>query len=104
MFLLHASVRHPCGSLCQDRSETIAGLSRQPCCSGLTELPEDLQVGGEIEVAGTGLRGLPESLRHVRLTWDEVEVDERIAFTPEALTAREILDEPDKDRRRMMIG
>jgi hypothetical protein len=31
-------------------------------------------------------------------------VDERIAFTPEALTARKILDEPDKDRRRMMIG
>jgi hypothetical protein len=73
-------------------------------CSGLTELPEDLQVGGEIKVAGTGLRGLPESLRHVRLTWDEVDVDKRIAFTPEALTAREILDEPDKDRRRMMIG
>jgi hypothetical protein len=53
-----------------------------------------LQVGGEIEVAGTGLRGLPESLRHVRLTWDEVGVDERIAFTPEALTAREILESP----------
>jgi hypothetical protein len=62
-----------------------------------------LLVGGEFEVAGTGLRGLPESLRHVGLTWDEVEVDERIAVTPEALTARERLDEPDKDRRRMTI-
>jgi hypothetical protein len=73
-------------------------------CSGLAELPDDLHVGAEMEVAGTRLRSLPESLRHVRLTWDEVEVDERVALTPEVSTAREILDEPDDDRRRVMVG
>jgi hypothetical protein len=37
-------------------------------CSGLTQLPEDLFVGEELEITGTGIRELPESLRHVRLT------------------------------------
>jgi hypothetical protein len=55
----------------------VGGRLNLSGCSGLADWPHDLHVGGEIEVAGAGLPGLPESLRHVRLTRDEVEVDER---------------------------
>ncbi|WP_435018283.1 DUF6745 domain-containing protein [Tundrisphaera sp. TA3] len=72
-------------------------------CVGLTELPEGLQVGSWIEIANTGITSLPDSLIGVNLRWRGVPIDERIAFHPEAIEVREILDEPNAERRRVLL-
>jgi hypothetical protein len=72
-------------------------------CPQLTALPEGLSVREWIDVGGNGLTGLPDSLHGVSLRWHGVEVDERIAFHPELLTPEEVLQEPNAERRRVML-
>jgi hypothetical protein len=72
-------------------------------CTNLRELPEGLVVTSWIDVAGTRIRSLPPSLRGVQLRWRGVAVDERIAFSPELITADEILAEPNAERRRVLL-
>lgn len=72
-------------------------------CSGIGSLPEGLEVSGWIDVAGTQLRSLPDGLQGAPLRWRGVAVDERIAFRPEQLTAREALAERNAEIRRVMI-
>src|SRR5262249_52324588 len=72
-------------------------------CPRLRQLPPGLCVREWLDVAGSGLTGLPESLRSADLRWRGVRVDERIAFHPERLTGEEVIHEPNAERRRIMM-
>jgi len=71
-------------------------------CVRLRALPR-LRVRQWLDVANTGLRGLPQSLRGVQLRWRGVDIDERIAFRPEELQVNDILGERNAERRRVML-
>lgn len=72
-------------------------------CDQLHSLPGHLSVGLWIDVGGSGLRALPGHLQNVGLRWRGVIVDERIAFRPETITAKEISNEPNAELRRVKI-
>ena len=72
-------------------------------CTNLRELPDGLLVTSWVDVAGTKIRALPESLKGIQLRWRGVTVDERVAFRPELITADEILAEPNAERRRVLL-
>jgi hypothetical protein len=73
-------------------------------CRSLTSLPEDLRVGGPIEVAGSGLRDVPPRLaRSARLLWRGVIVPPEVVFRPETLTPEQILGQPNAELRRVML-
>jgi hypothetical protein len=73
-------------------------------CEALRSLPEDLDVGGPLEVAGSGLRDLPDRLfRSVRLLWRGVVVPPEVIFRPGTLTPERILGERNAELRRVML-
>lgn len=72
-------------------------------CVNLNELPEGLQISGWLDLAGSGLRSLPDSLAKVALRWRGVPVDARIAFDPESITVAEVLAEANAERRRVLL-
>lgn len=72
-------------------------------CANLTNLPANLEVTSTIELANSGLTGLPEGCKDVTLRWRDVEVDERVAFHPEAIAANEVLNERNIELRRVML-
>ncbi len=90
-------MRWPDDALIEVESLNLAG------CVQLGTVPEYVLVSGEVDIANTGLRDLPPTLRHCRFAWNGVPVDERIAFRPETITAEEILEEDNAERRRVML-
>jgi hypothetical protein len=72
-------------------------------CPRLTALPDGLRVTGWIDVAGSGLTRLPKASRGVELRWRGVPIDERLAFRPETITPHEVIDEPNVERRRVLL-
>ncbi len=73
-------------------------------CPSLTTLPEDLSLGGPIEVAGSGLRELPERLaRTASLLWRGVVVPPDVVFRPESLTPEQILGQRNAELRRVIL-
>jgi hypothetical protein len=73
-------------------------------CSALRSIPEDLEVGGPIEIAGSGLVDLPERLlRSARLLWRGAVVSAAVVFRPESLTHDQILGERNAELRRLML-
>jgi hypothetical protein len=72
-------------------------------CANICELPPGLQVSSWIDLAGTGITSLPESLEGVGLRWRGVTIDVRIAFRPEEINAREVLDETNAELRRVKL-
>lgn len=72
-------------------------------CVQLAEIPEGISVTTWVDVGGSGISSLPPSLYGASLRWRGVRVDERIAFHPEQLTAREALAEKNAELRRVMI-
>ncbi len=72
-------------------------------CVGIRELPERLEVTSWIDVGGTPITRLPTALRGVGLRWRGVTVDERIAFSPDEITAVEVLAEPNAELRRVKM-
>jgi len=71
-------------------------------CVNLKELPEEIEITGWVEVAGSGLTGLPRG--HAGgVRWRGVFVDERVAFRPETITAAEVLQEQNAELRRVML-
>jgi Domain of unknown function (DUF6745) len=71
-------------------------------CAGLSELPVGVSITGTLEVAGSGLTARPPDCTGT-LRWRGVVVDDRIAFHPETITAREVLAEGNTERRRIML-
>jgi hypothetical protein len=72
-------------------------------CTRLTRLPNDLVVNTSIALADSGLTELPPGCKGAKLRWHDVEIDERIAFHPETITAQEIISEPNVELRRVMM-
>lgn len=72
-------------------------------CAGLTALPEGLRVTSWIDVADTSIQALPASLKNARLRWRGIPIDERIAFRPETIRVAEVLNEPNVERRRVLM-
>jgi hypothetical protein len=72
-------------------------------CTGIAALPDGLTVGSWLDLAHTGIRSLPASLSGVRLRWRGVPIDERIAFRPHTITAREVLNEQNAELRRVLL-
>ena len=72
-------------------------------CSSLVELPLGMRLRGSIELADSGLRALPWSLRSARLLWRGVPVTEDIAFAPEKITIADILGERNAALRQVLL-
>jgi hypothetical protein len=72
-------------------------------CGNLRALPEGLRVNTWVEVADSGLTALPASMAHTQVRWRGVPIDARIAFHPETITAAEVLDERNAERRRVLL-
>src|SRR5215813_3251169 len=72
-------------------------------CINLNELPEGLRVTSWLDLANSGIKSLPASIKGARLRWRGVSIDERIAFRPETITATEILAEKNAELRRVLL-
>jgi len=72
-------------------------------CVQLGKIPENISVSGWLDIGGTGITSLPSGLQGAPLRWRGVRIDERIAFHPEQLSAREALAEKNAERRRVLI-
>lgn len=72
-------------------------------CSNLETLPQDLMISSWVDVADSGVTQLPSSLDGLQVRWRGVVVEPRIAFQPETITAREVLDERNAEVRRVMM-
>jgi hypothetical protein len=72
-------------------------------CMNLTSLPDDIRIRSWIDVANSGLRTLPGSLRSVRILWRGMQVSSRVAFDPESITVDEILEETNLTMRRLLL-
>ncbi len=72
-------------------------------CTNIGQLPTWLSVSSWIDLADTGIRELPRNLADCALRWKGVPIDERIAFQPESIHGREILDVENAELRRVML-
>ncbi len=72
-------------------------------CTGLKALPEGLEVGSWMEIANTGITSLPASMAGVNLRWRGVPIDDRIAFRPDSIEVKEVLEEQNAGRRRVLL-
>lgn len=72
-------------------------------CSNLHRLPEGLRVSGWIDIGGSSITSLPQSLQNAPLRWRGVPVTHGIAFEPHRITAKQVLDEKNAELRRVMM-
>lgn len=72
-------------------------------CARLREIPSGVHVHAWIDIGGTGIDSLPESLHGVGLRWRGVTVTPQVAFFPETLKAADALAEANAEVRRVMI-
>ncbi len=73
-------------------------------CPNIQELPEGIRVRLSVEVAGSGLRGLPWSLRSTTVRWRGVPVSDRIAFgEPNDFTLEDVTRERNLTMRRVLL-
>jgi hypothetical protein len=92
-----------CSRLCSLPRELWVSRLDITDCVNLAQLPNGVHVSREIEIANTGLTGLPPSLADVRLLWRGVPIAHRIAFEPESITISEILAESNSELRRVLL-
>jgi hypothetical protein len=95
-------------SECQSLTELPRGLGQLRTlnlrgCTNLRSLPGDMRVHSWIEVADSGIEGLPQSLESAQVVWRGVRVSDRIAFHPDTITVREILRETNVELRRVLL-
>jgi len=72
-------------------------------CRQIDRIGEGVKVQSWIDIGGTRIGSLPESLRSVSLRWRGVTISPQIAFFPETLSGRQILGEANTELRRVMI-
>lgn len=72
-------------------------------CTNITSLPDTLEITSMIEIAESSIRELPPKCKSVTVRWADVEIDERIAFHPEQITAQEILETTNIELRRVKL-
>ena len=71
-------------------------------CPQITEIPASTVIRSVLEMAHSGLRGLPANLP-VRLHWEGVHINERLAFYPETISGQDVLREDNLELRRIML-
>lgn len=72
-------------------------------CGRIDEVPPGVQVRAWIDVGGTRIESLPETLQGVGLRWRGVAVTPQIAFFPETLKSADVLAEKNAEVRRVLI-
>jgi hypothetical protein len=72
-------------------------------CERISTIPSGIQVRSWIDVGGTAICSLPESLSGVALRWRGVAVNAQIAFFPETLKVTDVVAERNAELRRVMI-
>jgi len=72
-------------------------------CENLQHLPDALTVTSHIELADSGLTGLPVGCQQTELRWKDVIINEWVAFHPEQISAQDILNERNIELRRVML-
>jgi hypothetical protein len=72
-------------------------------CVQISEIPNGIEVSSWVDIGGSGVTHLPQGLYGAPLRWRGVRVNERIAFHPEQLTAKEVIAEKNAELRRVMI-
>jgi hypothetical protein len=72
-------------------------------CERLSSVPEGVQIRSWIDLGGTAIRSLPESLSRISLRWRGVAVNAQIAFFPETLRVADVLNEKNSELRRVMM-
>lgn len=80
----------------------IADLNVQNC-TNLASLPAGLKVTSTIELADSGLSSLPSRCKETKIRWNDVLVNEQVAFRPEMITAKTVLNEKNIELRRVML-
>ncbi len=75
-------------------------------CERITRLPANLRISSWLDLADSGLVNagsqiLPDP--RIPLRWRGVQVESRIVFAPEAITAQEVLATPNTELRRVML-
>jgi Domain of unknown function (DUF6745) len=78
------------------------GLLDLTNCLRLTELPADIVVHGQIEVAGSAIKSAPAHVEEA-LLWRRVRVPARVAFHPESFAAAEVFAMPNVELRRVLL-
>ena len=69
----------------------------------ISALPDNLQFAGYLGIGETQITNLPPGFKDAELYWNNVRINEQIAFHPETLTADDVLNEPNVEVRRVMI-
>jgi hypothetical protein len=72
-------------------------------CRRITDIPPETQIRSWIDIGGTQITSLPETLNGILLRWRGVPVTAQIAFFPETLKGSQILAERNAELRRVMI-
>lgn len=73
-------------------------------CTRLTALPENLTVTERLDIGGTSLQPpFPSSVYIEQIFWNNVPIDEQIAFHPENITAKDVIDTQNVELRRVML-
>lgn len=72
-------------------------------CARIEHVPEGTEVRAWIDIGGTKIEGLPQSLAGTGLRWRGVSVTPQIAFFPETLKSEDALAEGNAEVRRVMI-
>jgi len=72
-------------------------------CRLLDRVAEGVRVGSWIDIGGTRISSLPDTLYGVALRWRGVPVTPQIVFFPETLRGPQILNERNAELRRVMI-
>ena len=72
-------------------------------CRRIDSIPAGVVVRSWMDIGGTSITGIPETLRGVALRWRGVPITPQIAFFPETLKGSEILAERNTEVRRVMI-
>jgi hypothetical protein len=85
-----------------DEFKNLQSLSVQGCAN-LSSLPDGIRIRSWIDVADSGLRTLPGSLRSVRVLWKGVQIPSRVAFDPQSISVEEIFEETNLTIRRILL-
>jgi len=72
-------------------------------CRRIDSVPEGVRILSWIDIGGTRISRLPDSLKEIALRWRGVPITSQVAFAPETLTGPEILAERNAEVRRVMI-
>lgn len=72
-------------------------------CTGIESLPNDLRVFSWIDLGGTQVSSLPDSVASIELRWRGARVEERLITQPETITLEEIQETRNVEVRRALL-